>query len=482
MNIVNEKVTDLVQELKIEIFKEDYTQEVENELKKMRQKALVPGFRVGNVPMQMIKKMYYKSVLSEKIDGIISKQLYGYLKDNNLDIILEPLPVEAKSKIDLDQDENFIFTFEYALKSQFDINLDALPEVTYFSIKASQKEIDEYIASLRKQFGVFSTSEVIELEDDHLTVNYDDNIGYFYINTLNDKGKKLFIGKKQNDEVEVSLRTIFKEENSIAQFLKIDAAAIDPENPYTYTITIKSIDRITPAEINEEFFEKLHAETTITNEKELQQYAASMIEKHWVEETDKHFVNNAIATLIDNVTIELPDDFVKRYLLMTQKDFTQERIEKEYDDMKKSFKWQFIENKIAHENNINVTNEEVRDYVKEYFHKLYFAAYDINEMQDYLEKLVNDALAKKEDYNRIYDNLFDIKMGKVLKTILKVDNKSGEIEDFVAFLKGEDAPEDKKKKKNTTKKADETVTAESETADKPATAKKTTKKSTTKTE
>ncbi|MEG1556096.1 MAG: trigger factor family protein [Bacteroidales bacterium] len=55
MNIKNEKINDQIQELSIEISKDDYAEKVEAALKKQRKTAQVPGFRVGNAPMGLIK-------------------------------------------------------------------------------------------------------------------------------------------------------------------------------------------------------------------------------------------------------------------------------------------------------------------------------------------------------------------------------------------------------------------------------------------
>ena len=57
MNIKHENVPGQLQELAIEIQKEDYAENVEKALKKKRREVAVPGFRVGNAPMGIVKKM-----------------------------------------------------------------------------------------------------------------------------------------------------------------------------------------------------------------------------------------------------------------------------------------------------------------------------------------------------------------------------------------------------------------------------------------
>ena len=116
MNIVNERQSGTVQEIRIEITRNDYAEKLEAALKKQRQKSQIPGFRQGNAPIGLIKKMYGKNLLAEEINDLMSEALYSHIRDNKLDILLEPLPVEEKTKVDFDNEGDFVFTFEYALQ------------------------------------------------------------------------------------------------------------------------------------------------------------------------------------------------------------------------------------------------------------------------------------------------------------------------------------------------------------------------------
>ena len=159
MNIKNEKVNGDVQELTIEITKEDYAGKVEAALKKYRRTAQVPGFRVGNAPMAMIKKMYEKSAIYDEVNNMMSQELYKYLGDNKIDIMLEPIPVEEKSKVDFDNADNFVFVYEYALQPQFDIDFNK--QVTNFKITAAQEEIDSMINQMQRRYGEYTSPEEI---------------------------------------------------------------------------------------------------------------------------------------------------------------------------------------------------------------------------------------------------------------------------------------------------------------------------------
>ena len=101
----NDAVSGIV---KLEIVKADYADQVDKSLRSLRQKANVPGFRKGMVPMGMVKKMYGKHVLVEEINKLVSENLFKYIRENDLHILGEPMPNETEQKpLDFDKEEDF---------------------------------------------------------------------------------------------------------------------------------------------------------------------------------------------------------------------------------------------------------------------------------------------------------------------------------------------------------------------------------------
>ena len=460
MNIKNEKANGDVQELTIEITKEDYAGKVEAALKKYRRTAQVPGFRVGNAPMAMIKKMYEKSAIYDEVNNMMSQELYKYLSDNKIDIMLEPIPVEGKSKVDFENPDNFVFVYEYALQPQFDIDFNK--QVTNFKITASKEEVDNLINQMQRRYGEYTSPEEVG-EDDYISAKINDQDSFFFTKELNEEGRKAFIGKKVNDTVHVALRQIFEDEKNVLKVLKIVDQPLEEGNQYEYDVTITSIGRITPAELNEDFFKKAYPDGSVTTKEQLEKTCAEQIERQWKDYTDRQFMNDAIGVLLDSVNIEFPDEFIKRYILLTQKDMTAEKLEEKYPDYQKSFKWQLIENKLVKDNNLNVTQDDVKAYVRNFFMTNYFSNFKEEDIKDRLDSLVNDALKKKEDVKNIYDQLYDAKIMDVLRQNFIIVEKNGSYDDFVAFTsgkEGEEKPAAKKKAPAKTKKATEKAEGE----------------------
>jgi trigger factor len=449
MDIKKEEKSGLVQELIIEITKDDYAEKVEQALKKQRREVQIPGFRAGFAPMGLIKKMYEKHMIAEEVNSMVGEALYGYLEDNEIDFMLEPLAINEKSVVDFENPDKFTFVFEYAPQPQFDLNLSELPEINDFYITASQELVDEYINNLRRKYGKFINPETVS-EADYLSVKYGkDNALYssLLMSELSEEGKKEFIGKKVDDVVTVSLKAIFDKPAAIAKFFKIKEEEIEVENAYTENITIVVISRLEEAELNEAFYGKIYPDGSINSEEGLQKAAVAAIEAEWEKESDRYFMNNAITTLMSNVHIELPDDFIKRYILHNSKEINAEMLDEKYDGYQQSFKWQLVENKILTENNINITEEDIKAYVRQFFVKNYFANFNQEEIQDRLDTLVKDAMKNKEDVRNIYDQLVESKMKEVFKTQMKVNTKTGDVKAFIEEIGGG------KGEKTTTKKA-----------------------------
>ena len=482
MNIKHEKAPGQLQEVTIEINKEDYAAELEAALKKQRRTAHVPGFRPGNAPMGMIKKMYEKTLLVQEIDNIVNKEMDKFMKDNEVRYIFEPLPVEGKSKVNFDEPDHFEFVYEYALAPDVKIDYAKLPKVVDFTIVPTAEDREGFIKQLRERHGNYITPETIEAGDS-VSVKYgEDKEGFFFMHDLTDAAQKKFIGKKKDEAVQLSLRKAFTNEAVMARFLKVDAKDLEADNEYKFKVTIKHIGRIEPAELNDEFFKKAYPDGNVKNEKELNAEADKVVTEQYQPELNRQFMNDAIEMLIDNVKVDLPDDFIKRYILLTQKDMTAETLEEKYNDYKRAFQWQILEGKLVEGSDIKVEMEDVKNYFREYFIKNYFGNFNMNDVKDRVEELVKQSMENREYVKNVYDMLFDQKLTELLRSKLNIDLQKGDIKAYVDMLT---ARADKSKapakktaaKKTTAKKVKEEneETEEKEVKAKKAPAKKTTK-------
>lgn len=474
MNIQIEKKSKQLQEITIDICKADYAEKVEASLKKQRRNAQIPGFRPGNAPMGMIKKMYEKSFIAEEVNNTLYEELYKYLRENKIDIIGEPLPIDEKTKVDFDNSTDFVFAFEVAIQPEFELDYTALPSITQYKIVPDQEDVDKAINNLRKQFGEYTTPETVS-DHDFVSVTYGENTtGNFYSHELTAEAQSLFLGKKIDDVVAVDVNTIFADDAKLATFLKSSVDTLNKEEDRNWELTIKFIGHHELAEMNEEFFKKAYPDGSVADEATLRAKTEEKIGKEYETYTNQKFANDAIELLLNQIPMEFPVEFMKKFILLSQKDLTAEALEEKYPDYERSFKWQLLENRIVKDNNITVTEEEVKDFVRQRYISTYFGAFNQDAVSEQLEQLVNEAVKDKQLLKNVYDNLFESKVTDALMKSMQTTVKKLDWQAFSEELKGEKKEEPAKKSKKK-----ETVAEEGEEKPKKKT---TTKKSTKKAE
>ena len=486
MNIKHENVPGQVQELVIEIQKEDYAEKVENALKKQRREIAVPGFRKGNAPMGIVKKMYGKNVLVMEIDRIVNEEIEKFFKDNEVKYIFEPMPVEGKSQVDFDNPDNFTFTYEYALRPEVKIDYKAMPAVVDFTIVPGEEEIKSYIDQLRERHGKYVMPETIEANDS-VSVDYGgEKEAFFFLRDLKEDAKQSLLGKKVGDKVSMAMRQAFNTDALFARAFDLKVEELNADDPYTYELTIKRIGRIEPAELNEEFFKAAYPNGNITTEEQLTEEAKNVIAGQYKPDTERLFMNKAIETLLDNVTVELPDEFMKRYIKAVQKDMDDEKLEKEFDQYKRSFAWQILENNIVEGEDVNVTRADIENYFRDYFIKNYFGNFNADSVKDQVDKIVADSMKNQEYVKNAYDMLYDQKLVEVLRKKMNIEHKEGDFKAFIDVISPKDdkKEENAEKPKKTTKRktAEKAEEAASEAAPAEEKPKKTRAKSTKKTD
>ena len=84
----------------------DYKENVEKTLKNYRKRANVPGFRPGMVPMGMIKRQFGTTAKVDEINKLLGEEIYKYVKDNNIQMLGEPLPSDKQEPVDLEKDSH----------------------------------------------------------------------------------------------------------------------------------------------------------------------------------------------------------------------------------------------------------------------------------------------------------------------------------------------------------------------------------------
>ncbi len=450
MNITRENKNEVNATLKILVEKPDYEKAVEDSLKDFRKKANIPGFRPGKVPAGLVKKRFGKGILVEEVNKILSENLSKYIVEEKLQLLGEPLPNEAEQKdIDWDADESFEFAFDVALAPDVKVLLDKNMELPYYKIKVSKEMIDEQIDRIQTQTGKNIPAD--DVKEKGLVrgdfVQLDEN-GEEVENGIRPEGilvsvdlikdeeiKKEFIGKKKDDVIIFDPVKAYNNRHEVGHMLNIsheDAETLDSN----FKFTIKEILEFRKAELNEELFKKMYGEESeIKTEEDLRNKVKEEIAENLAFSSDHKFTIDARDFLLEKTDVELPEEFLKRWLLKVNKELTEEQIENEFDGFTKDLKWQLIKDAIAKDNDLKVEPDEAADYAKQVARAQYnqYGIFDVPDEQ--LESYAKMIMEKPEERENIYKKLQEEKVINVVKENVKIDEKEVTRDEFNEFWK-----------------------------------------------
>jgi trigger factor len=444
MNITQEKVDNLNAVIKVQLSESDYQANVDKVLRDYRNKASVPGFRKGHVPMGMVKKMVGTSAMVEEINKILSASLQKYIEDEKLDVLGNPLPkLEEQNKIDWENQKDFEFKYDIGLAPQFDIELTDKFKFEQYVIKVSKNDIDKYVEDLSRRYGKMSNPEVAEaddmlfgkfeeLENGNLKEGGISNSSVLIIKSVTDSSlQKSLVGLKPSDVVELDPKKVSEHDTDVAAALGVKPNDLRNINS-RFRFTVEKINRITPAEVNQELFDKVFGPNAISSEADFRGKIEEQMSQSLVVESDRKFKADIQDEILGKLNISLPDGFLKRWIAATnEKPVTAEQIESEYDQYAKQLKWQLIENKIIKQYNIQVPFNDVVEYTKELL-KQQLASMGLPTDDDKdLTETANRVLQNQEEARNIYMMLYDKKMIDLFKTTLKVNQKEISYEDFI---------------------------------------------------
>ncbi|MFO8066333.1 MAG: trigger factor [Bacteroidales bacterium] len=448
MDIVQENKNDLEAVIKIHLTEEDYKDKVEKGLKEMQKTAKIAGFRPGKVPMGMIKKMYGKGVKADEINKVLVDAVYDYIKEQNLDVLGSPLPNhDDVADIDWDNQTEFNMSYEIGLAPKVDFELNDKIKVEHYKIKPTKKILDEQILELRRRYGKMSSPEISEKDDvlfgEFIEMENDEqekengvrNKANLFIQYIKDeKVRKEFLGLKSGDFRVFEPLKATESDVETANMLGVKKEQLNEIGP-KFKFVVDKISRIEPAELNEDFYKKIAPDADIKDEAAFREFVAEQIEKQYQLDADKHFKNEAMKKILDKVKLPIPEEFMKRWLYENNKDkMSKEDIEKDFPNYADSFRWQLIENQIIKNNNIEVSQEEVKDHLREYM-KMQLKQYGQENPEDsVVEEFVNRMLSQEEEIKKVYEKLFDDKVLELLKSKLKIKSVDISIDDFIKLV------------------------------------------------
>ena len=400
---------------------EDYQEQVEKEIRQLRQKAQIPGFRAGNVPKGLIRKMYGKNVLADVINKELGTALQKYIDEQKLHVLGEPLPNEEQNqKVDLEFDSTFTFVFDVALAPELDTKMTANNKVTY------------------DRYGTYQDVDEVQENDivrGNIKENKEDGISkenaVIYPRYMKDEEiKKQFLGLKKGGNVVFNPMKAFDSETEVASLLGIDKE-VAKQLTTDFTFTIATISRHQSAAIDGELFAKIYGENNIKDEADFREHVRQEIQINMDQDSDYKFGLDVREALMKKVEkAELPQDFLRRWVKVNNEKMTDEELDKNFPQMLTELKWQLVKDQLIRQLDIKVEKEDVDAYAKKVA-KMQFMQYGLMHVEDqYLDNFAQEMLKKDDQLRGIVERVAEEKIFEAEKKIMKVEEKEVSQEDF----------------------------------------------------
>ena len=437
MKIEQSELKDLTAVVTLTIEPADYQDEVAKQLKQVRQKAQMPGFRPGMVPAGLVKKMYGKGILADVLNKQVGEGLQKHIEDHNLQILGEPLPSENSPKIDLDNEDTFTFLFDIAVAPDFDAKLTGKNKLTEYIIEVTDEMVNNQVKSYAERFGEYAQADEVaegdivkglakQVDGDIVKENAVLNPAYMKQKTQ----QKKFIGAKKGDVVTFNPTKAFDSEVEVSSLLGITKEqAKDLKSDFTFEI--QEITRHTTAAIDAELFAKVYGADAPKDEAAFRARVKAEIEANMAEDSKYKFGLDAKEAIMKKMEkLEFPVDFLKRWVLATNEKMTAEELEKDFDKMLEELKWHLAKDQLMKEYKVDVQKEDVEAYAKEVA-RMQFMQYGLMHIDDqYLTNYANEMLKQENQLRGIVERVAENKIYEALKGVAKIEQKKISHEDF----------------------------------------------------
>lgn len=430
----------------------DYKENVEKTLKNYRKKANVPGFRPGMVPMGMIKRQFGTTAKVDEINKLLGEQIYKYVKDNNIQMLGEPLPSDKQEPVDMEKEAPYTFMFDIAVAPEFKAELTGDDTIDYYTITVDDKIIDQQIDVFASRAGHYDKVEDYQANDmlkgdiRELDENGNTKEGGITVEgavlmpeyiKVEDQ-KKLFDGAKLGDIITFNPKKAYPESDiEVSSLLKMKKEEVaDLTADFSYQIT--EISRYVKAEVNQELFDQVYGKDVIKDEKDFREKIAEGLKAQFAVDSDFKFIQDVRKYLVDKVgALTYPDALLKRIMLNNNKDKGEEYVEKNYEQSIKELTWHLIKEQLVKANGIKIEDADIEETAKEAA-KAQFAQYGMNNIpEEYIENYAKDMLKKREYIDSFVDRSIDRKLTEILKNVVKLEDKTATLEEFNKMMQAE---------------------------------------------
>lgn len=450
MQIVRKETDPLHLTLELTLEPSDYAPKFESEIKKYKNQAQLKGFRKGMTPVSVIKKMYGKSILSDVINEAIQDKLFGYLDEQKLNYLGQPLPNRDENlvfNLDVNNLKEYKFSFDLGLAPELDIKgVSETDEYNYFDVSIPDSIVEEEFNAARKRFGkrveatdTIQNMDMIKLEAEELDGNVVKDGGWkteftLLVDIIHDETvKNEILTKKLGDNITFDIYKLEdKDEAHINKYLLKKPEDSDLETGNMFSATITEVTRVELAELNEEFFSTFGDES-VTDETSLKEFLRKDIKAYYDSQALQFMYRDIMDALMEKNEVNLPETFLRRYLRESNENVSDEVLEKEFDAFAKNMRWSLQKSHLANQYEISVEETDIRKHFTNSVFS-YMRSYG-NMDYSFISQTVDRLMKDKEQMNKAYEEILADRVFSRIGDTVKKKNITISQEDFVEKVK-----------------------------------------------
>ena len=426
--------------LTVKIQEADYASLVEKQLKTIRQKANIPGFRPGMVPMGLVKKQYGTAVKAEEINKLLQTKIFEYIKENKVDMLGEPLPIEEQqAAIDMVNDAEFTFEFEIALAPKFDATLTAADKLAYYKIQPTDEMIDSQVQAYAQRCGEYKQVEsyedkdmpkgsLVEAAEEGISVK-DAVMMPTYMK--NDEQKALFAGAKVGDVITFNPTTAFDgSEAELASLLKIEKSEV-AAHAGEFTFTISEITRFVASELNQNVFDAAFGKDTVKREEEFRAKIGEQISERFAVDSDYKLLLDTRSYLMERIgKMEFPEALLRRIMEMNKAEGAESISEEDFQKSITELSCHLINEQLAKKLEVKIDYNDVLAVAKAATRDQFMQYGMGNVPEELLENYATGMLKQEKTREALINRAVDIKLIEAVKSTVTLNEEQISVEDF----------------------------------------------------
>ena len=186
-------------------------------------------------------------------------------------------------------------------------------------------------------------------------------------------------------------------------------------------------------ELGEDYYKEVFpGEEAPKNEEEYKNRVLTNLQAYYKNEADLWLDHEIGHLLMSKHSINLPDEFLKRWLITTKEnDYNFENIDEKYEQEKNALQRRLVIDKIANEHKLEATAEDVNMEARVYFVGMYRQyGLNISPNDSFLDETINKRMADREFVSQMADRVIYRKAYDKVKELVSIKTKKVTVENY----------------------------------------------------